>query len=253
MKLGKLAKELEILLNIEDFRENDVSLNGLQAGDTEAEVKKVAFAVDACLESFEEAAKLKADLLFVHHGLFWGSPLTVTGSHYRRIKTLLDGGVGLFACHLPLDAHPLLGNNAQMALKLGLENTEAFAQYHGKKIGWAGTLREALTCEQIIEKLGIRTDAHNVIIRGGKEKNSSVGIVSGGAALDVDQAMDLGLDAYITGENSHQTYHPCMERGINMLCLGHYETETFGVKAVMRYVSEHYGLETCFIDIPTTL
>ena len=140
-----------------------------------------------------------------------------------------------------------------MAFRLGLENLQSFAEYHGKKIGWAGTLKEELTCDRIIEALGIRTDAHNVIIRGGKEKNRSVGIVSGGAALDVDQAMDLGLDVYITGENSHQTYHPCIERGINMLCLGHYETETFGVKAVMKYVSEHYGLETCFIDIPTTL
>lgn len=253
MKLIDFANEISALLNMADYDGADSSLNGVQVGDLDSDIKKVAFAVDASLETITQAAKIKADLLFVHHGLFWGSPLAVTGSHYRRIKTLLDGGVGLFACHLPLDAHPLLGNNAQMALKLGLEHTEPFAQYHGKKIGWAGTLREALTCEQIIEKLGIRTDAHNVIIRGGKEKNSSVGIVSGGAALDVDQAMDLGLDAYITGENSHQTYHPCMERGINMLCLGHYETETFGVKAVMRYVSEHYGLETCFIDIPTTL
>ena len=253
MKLGKLAEELEILLNVDEFRDNDSSLNGLQVGNTDAEVRKVAFAVDACLESFKRAAGEKADLLFVHHGLFWGRPIAVTGSHYDRIKTLLDAGVGLFGCHLPLDAHPQLGNNSQMAFRLGLENLQSFAEYHGKKIGWMGNLKEELTCEQIIERLGIRTDAHNVVIRGGKEKNRSVGIVSGGAALDVDQAMDLGLDVYITGENSHQTYHPCIERGINMLCLGHYETETFGVKAVMKYVSEHYGLETFFIDIPTTL
>ncbi len=253
MKLGKLAKELEILLNVEEFRGSDDSLNGLQVGNLDADVKKVAFAVDACLESFKAAALEKADLLFVHHGLFWGRALAVTGAHYDRIKTLLDANVGLFGCHLPLDAHAQLGNNAQMAFKLGLEDLEPFAYYHGKKIGWMGKLKEELTCDQIIEKLGIRTDAHNVIIRGGKEKNRSVGIVSGGAALDVDQAMDLGLDVYITGENSHQTFHPCFERGINMLCLGHYETETFGVKAVMKYVGEHYGLETCFIDIPTTL
>lgn len=253
MKLGQLAKELEKLLLIDEYRDCDVSLNGLQVGDEYAEVKKVAFAVDACLESFKKTVEAKADLLVVHHGLFWGSPIAVTGAHYERIKTLIDGKAGLFACHLPLDAHPTLGNNAQMALKLGLKDVEPFGVYHGKKIGYMGSLEKEMTCEEIVSKLGIRTNGHNCIIKAGKDKIKTVGIVSGGAAEDVDQAMEAGLDAYITGESSHQTYHPVLEGKINMLSLGHYETETFGVKAVMEYVKEHYGLEVCFVDIPTTL
>ena len=253
MKLGQLSKELEKLLLIDEYRDCDVSLNGLQVGDENAEVKKVAFAVDACLESFRRTVEEGADLLVVHHGLFWGSPIAVTGAHYNRIKTLIDGKAGLFACHLPLDAHPQLGNNAQMAKKLGLKDVEPFGVYHGKKIGYKGVLETELTLEQIVGKLGVRTDEHNCIIRAGKDKVRTVGIVSGGAAEDVDQAMEEGLDAYITGESSHQTYHPVLEAGINMLSLGHYETETFGVKAVMEYVKEHYNLDVCFVDIPTTL
>ena len=253
MKLGQLSKELEKLLLIDEYRDCDVSLNGLQVGDENAEVKKVAFAVDACLESFKKTVEAKADLLVVHHGLFWGSPIAVTGAHYTRIKTLIDGKAGLFACHLPLDAHPVLGNNAQMAFKLGLKDIEPFGVYHGKKIGYMGSLEKEMTCEEIVKTLGIRTNGHNFIIKAGKDKIKTVGIVSGGAAEDVDQAMEMGLDAYITGESSHQTYHPVLEGKINMLSLGHYETETFGVKAVMEYVKEHYGLEVCFVDIPTTL
>ena len=253
MKLGQLSKELEKLLSIDDFRDCDDSLNGLQVGDENAEVKKVAFAVDACLESFRRTVEEGADLLIVHHGLFWGSPIAVTGAHYERIKTLIDGKAGLFACHLPLDAHPVLGNNAQMTLKLGLKDVQPFGVYHGKKIGYMGVLEKEMTCDEIVKALGVRTNEHNCIIRAGKDRIRSVGIVSGGAAEDVDQAMEAGLDAYITGESSHQTYHPVLEGKINMFSLGHYETETFGVKAVMEYVKSHYGLDVCFVDIPTTL
>lgn len=253
MNLKQLAQELGELLNIDDFLDCDDSLNGLQAGNLNADVKKVAFAVDACLESFREAAAQKADLLFVHHGLFWEKSIAVTGAHYDRIKTLLDNNLALFACHLPLDAHPVLGNNAQMAMRLGLKDVEPFGVYHGKKIGCMGILEKGLSCDELVNRLEIRTNAHNCIIRAGKDRVRTVGIVSGGAAEDVDQAIDAGLDAYITGESSHETYHPVLEGKINMLSLGHYETETFGVKAVMAYVKEHYGLDVCFVDIPTTL
>ena len=252
MNLGYLTDELSKLLCIKDFPD-DYSLNGLQVGNRDAEVRKVAFAVDACLQSFKEAAKVHADLLVVHHGLFWGRALAITDTHYERVKTLLDSNLALFACHLPLDAHPELGNNAQMAKKLGLENVQPFGEYHGKLIGYMGTLPDELTCPEIVRQLGIRENEHNVIIHGGRNRNKTVGIVSGGAAEDVSQAIELGLDAYITGESLHQKFHECLENGINMLSLGHYETETFGVKAVMEYVREHYGLEVCFVDIPTTL
>lgn len=253
MKLGKLAKELEILLNIEDFRENDVSLNGLQVGDTEAEVKKVAFAVDACLESFEEAAKLKADLLFVHHGLFWGRPKAIVGTHYGRVKALLDNNVALFACHLPLDGHMKLGNNAQMAQKLELEDISMFSFYKGVHVGVKGRFKKAMTADEIIKKLGVRTNATDYIVGGGAKKFDTAAIVSGAGASDIYEAMDEGLDVLITGESDYTTVNDCREAGMSMLCLGHYETETFGVKAVMQHVKESMGLETAFIDVPLGL
>lgn len=251
MTLGEFSGILSDLLKIDGYK--DFSNNGLQVGDAKATVKKVAFAVDACLEAFRKAAEEHADVLVVHHGLFWSNAIPVTGIHYERIKTLLDNNVALFACHLPLDANEELGNNAQMAKVLGLKNMKAFSEYEGNRIGWYGELDKALTVDQIVEKLGIRPDQRNVVMKFGKTENRTVGIVSGGAPKEVADAIALNLDCYITGENSHQTYHLCKEEKINMMCLGHYETETFGVKAVKKWVEDNLGLETCFIDIPTRL
>ncbi len=253
MKLKDFVSNMFEVLNMGDFQGIDISLNGLQVGDYDNEVRKIAFAVDACQASIDEAIKQKANLLFVHHGLFWGKPLSITGSHYSRIKTMLDNNLALFACHLPLDAHLELGNNAQIAKTLNLKDVKPFSDYHGKMIGCKGTLPYGLSCEEIIKKLGKEVNEHNVIIHGGKEKNMTIGIVSGSAAHDVEDAIKENLDCYITGESSHSCYHTCLEDKINMLCLGHYDTETFGVRAVMEFVSRNYNLETTFIDIPTCL
>lgn len=252
MTLYQLCKNLENVLNVKDFKA-DVSLNGLQVGDAGKSVQKVAFAVDACMETISGAIEQKADLLVVHHGLFWGKPIAITGTHYSRIKAMLDNDLALFACHLPLDAHPQLGNNAQIAKKLGLTDIEDFGLYHGMKIGFKGRFAEPLSNLQIIEKLGIRTSPHNVVISGGKSMNETVGIISGGAPDDVIGAIEENLDLFITGEDTHVVYHNCMEEHINMLCLGHYETEIFGVKALSEYVKQTYNLDTCFIDVPTGL
>ena len=249
MKVADFVQRISEVLKLEDFE--DISLNGLQVGDCEHKVKKVAFAVDACQASIDAAVKAQADLLVVHHGLFWGKPLAVTGTHYTRVKTMLDNNLALFACHLPLDAHPVLGNNAQMAQALDLDEVSEFCSYHGKNIGFKGSLPVDMTVEEIIKKLGLRTDSSNIIIKGGKEKNRTVGIVSGSAASDVLEAIEENLDVFITGESSHAVYHDCLEKKINMLCLGHYETEVFGVKALMSYTERILGLETVFIDIPT--
>lgn len=249
MKLSDFAGKLTEVFRIGEFE--DLSLNGLQVGDCDRTVKKVAFAVDACQASIDAAVSEEADVLVVHHGLFWGKPVSVTGSHYKRVKTMLDNNLALFACHLPLDAHPVLGNNAQMAQALGLDDVSEFCMYHGKNIGFKGVLPQPLSTDEIIAKLGIRKDSTNVIINGGKDLNKTVGIVSGSAASDVFQAIEEKLDVFITGESSHAVFHDCLEKKINMLCLGHYETEVFGVKALMSYVDRVMNLDTVFIDIPT--
>ena len=253
MIIKTLSGEIEKYLHFENYGA-DISMNGLQVcGSPEKEVKKAVFAVDASYASVKEAVKRNADILFVHHGLFWGQPLALTGAHFTRIKAMIEGNLSLFAAHIPLDAHPETGNNAQMAKRLALQNIQPFASWRGMSIGFRGTLPEDLTNEEIIGKLGVRKSPHNAIIKGGPEKNKTVAIVSGGAAEDVDDAIKEGIDCFITGDSSHTEFHTAIEGGINMLSLGHYETETFGIKALGDYISRTYGIETEFIDIPTGL
>lgn len=250
MKLKNLEQLLNQTLRPEDFEAADISLNGLQVGNRESEVHKACFAVDACMDSFEAASQAGSDVLVVHHGLFWGHPLAITGTHYERVKFLMDHNLALYACHLPLDAHPVLGNNAQIASALGLKHVEPFAEYHGKMIGFKGILPEPMPMEKVGEVLGFGQESY--MIEFGRKLCRTVGIVSGSAADDVSQAIDDGLDLFITGERSHQVYHLCEENHMNMLCLGHYNTETFGVRALMGVVAP-LGIETAFVDVPTGL
>ena len=253
MKLHEFADTMKEILNIDDFANADSSQNGVQVGDLDAEIRKVAFAVDASLATIKAAAEQNADVLFVHHGLFWSRSVTVTGRHYKRIKALLDNNLALFGCHLPLDAHMQYGNNAQMAKYLELQNIQPFGFYHGVYVGVKGEFPAPVTAQQIIGLLKIRENDTNFALNCSGRKFRTVGIVSGGGAMDVYPAMDEGLDLLITGESSYTTINDCNEADMSMLCLGHYETETFGVKAVMEVVRDKLGLEVCFVDIPLGL
>ena len=233
MKLAQFVETMSGILEIGNFTNADSSQNGLQVGDLNAEIHKIAFAVDASLATIRAASEQGADVLFVHHGLFWNRSLTITGRHYNRIKALLDNNLALFACHLPLDAHPEYGNNAQMAKFLKLENVQPFGFYRGVYVGVKGEFPTPQTAQQIIGLLKIRENDSNFELNCAGRKFRTVGIVSGGGAQDVYPAMDEGLDLLITGESSYTTINDCNEADMSMLCLGHYETETFGVKAVM--------------------
>lgn len=252
MRLNELVQRLSTELNIADFASADISLNGLQVGDLNQDIHKIAFAVDASLASIEKAIEEGADMLFVHHGIFWGRPIAITGRHYERVKRMLDSNLALFACHLPLDSHPVLGNNARMCSILGMTDIEPFSTYRGVKVGYRGILPQPLTADQIVEKLGIRRNPTNFSVNCDRTFKT-VGIVSGEGASDVYQAMDQGLDLLISGESQYSTVNDCLEADMSMLCIGHYETETFGVKAVMDKVQKEYGLDVCFVDIPLGL
>ncbi|MDD4083659.1 MAG: Nif3-like dinuclear metal center hexameric protein [Sphaerochaetaceae bacterium] len=251
MKLKELTDLLNVELGVEEFEGIDISLNGLQVGDKTLEVKKIAFAVDACQSTIEKAVSNSCDLLIVHHGLFWGKPLSITGTHYKRIKTLLDNNVGLYACHLPLDASSTYGNNISIAKALELKDVKKFGWYHSKQIGFSGRLKEVLSAKEIVDKLGIKNE--NIrILPFGKDRIETVGIISGGAPYEVNDALKEGLDAYVTGECAHEVYHTCEEGKINMICLGHYSSETFGVKTVKVFLEDR-GFTTVFVDVPTNL
>ncbi|MBN2650791.1 MAG: Nif3-like dinuclear metal center hexameric protein [Spirochaetales bacterium] len=253
MKKKELVEYLNNYLKIADFSKADNSLNGLQVEGNREEVKKIAFAVDASLQSFELAQKVNADLLVVHHGLFWGKDFPLVGSDYSRFESLFSSGIGLYAAHLPLDAHSECGNNAYLAKRIGLEQIEEFGSYKGVKIGFKGEYKAPQTIEEIILKMGFTVEDCLSILRFGKKEISKVAIVSGGAPWEVIQAASEDADLYITGDASHSIYHFCKENKINMLSAGHYNTETGGVKMLAEIIARELKIETEFLDIPTGL
>ncbi len=250
MKLQKLEKELYKKLNCELFSSSDPSLNGVQVGDLDKSIKRVALMVDASLEGFKQAKRQNADLIFSHHGLFWGKPLAIKGSHYKRVKYLIENDLALCSIHLPLDAHIELGNNSGLAKKLELTSVEPFGKYKSNFIGVKGTLPTPISLDEIKKTLlGGNEPAY--IIPGGKNQVSTVAIVSGGSPNSVYEAINENIDLFITGDRSHEVYHACLEEEINMISAGHYATETEGVKLVGRWLERNFEIETFFIDIPT--
>jgi dinuclear metal center YbgI/SA1388 family protein len=253
MTTAKLDGYFRSLLDIEGFASLDTSLNGIQVDNDGAEIAKIAFAVDASLETFKQAAGAGAGLLFVHHGLFWGAPLRVAGGHRERLRFLLDHNLALYACHLPLDQHPGLGNNAGLAELLGIEQPEPFGEYHGRKIGFKGKLSAPLTIEAAARRISFKDRPPLGVYPFGKRENLSCAVVSGGAAEEALQAIAEGVDLYVTGEASHTIYHQALEGHLNMIAGGHYSTEVWGVRRVMENCAAGLNLDTEFIDIPTGL
>lgn len=255
MTLNELEKYFDDFLKPENYS-SDISMNGLQiqnSAPSEKQIKKMAFAVDACEETARRAAELGCDALFVHHGLFWGHSEKITGSVYKRISPFIKNDLALFAYHIPLDANNPYGNNYGMANRIHLENQEPFGFWRSMCLGVKGTLPEPLTVNELAEKILRPGKKANTILPFGKELISSVGIISGGASDDVEYAVAEGLDCYITGEFAHEQFHYAKENAINVIGGGHYETETVGVSLLMEKVKAELGIETLFIESETGL
>jgi len=251
MKLKKLTEFLNEILSIDKFR-SDSSLNGLQV-EASDDTKRVAFAVDVSQKAIKKAVKWNADLLVVHHGLFWDGPAPLTGILARRVKLLLENGLSLYAAHLPLDAHPEIGNGAQLAKLIGLEQTVLFGKYKDLLIGTAGSLKRTTTVDSLSRKIARLLGHRPKIIKNGPENIKRIAIVTGGGASFAEEAGEKGYQALITGESSHASYHFALELGVSIICAGHYATETLGVKALKEIVEDECGLECRFIDVPTGL
>lgn len=249
MKLDELTKYLDEYLKIGEIE--DRARNGLQVEGPQ-DVRRVAFAVDSSLAGFRRAVELEADLLIVHHGLFWGNEQMLTGPLFKRVKTLIEGGAGLYAVHLPLDAHEEVGNNVELARILDLETTGPFGDYHGTSIGVTCRPRSGpVTREAFVTQANTRLNTNCVVQAYGPAEIRTIGIVSGGAAGMIDQAATAGLDLYLTGETNHIHAHAAEEYGLNVVYAGHYATETVGLQALARHLESQFGLETAFIDLPT--
>lgn len=252
MKLESIVEYLNDYLKVDGHPDYAPAHNGLQvAGDRD--VGSVAAAVDGSVASIEAAVGSGADLMVVHHGLFWGGSAPVTGPLYRRLRPLLQNGVALYSAHLPLDAHAEVGNCALLADALGLTERTSFAAYKGVEVGWWGTFSEPRSIDALSGALADAVSGPVQVIAGGPKQVRRVGVVTGGGASFLREAAELGLDALVTGEAPHHTYIDAMEAGIHVLLGGHYATETFGVKALATHVAERFDLQWHFIDQPSGL
>ena len=228
----------------------DRSLNGLQVAGSPA-VAKVALATDAALATFQMAAETGARFLIVHHGLFWGAPAPITGTLRARLAALLDAQISLYAAHLPLDAHPEVGNNAILARLLGILEPRPFGRHGDRTIGFEGKLPRPMELAALVGRIEALLGGHTDALAFGSDQVERVAIVSGDAADLIPEASRCGVGAFITGETSHVAWHVAREHRLNVLFAGHYATETLGVRALGDHVAARFGVETVFLDAPT--
>lgn len=257
MTLNEIDAYFKSFLNLDEYG-GDPSKNGIQiqnSAPNEKPIKCVAFAVDACLETAQKAVAAGADLLFTHHGIFWrGDEVKpITADIYNRCKAFLGGDLALWAAHIPLDANPTVGNNAGLAARLALTDTKSFGTWKGMDIGIKGTLPQALSIEEVTKKLLGEGEKPFCILPFGKKSIKTVGIISGGGGEDVWQAIEALLDCYVTGAVEHELYHYVRENNMNLVALGHYQSETVGVRLVAKKLESELGIKTLFIDCPTGL
>ncbi|MFC1791836.1 Nif3-like dinuclear metal center hexameric protein, partial [Gemmatimonadota bacterium] len=241
---------LDELFGLPGFPDFPHALNGLQVGGSKA-VSRVGAAVDASEETILAARENGMDLLVVHHGLFWEGMGPLTGPRLRKVAALLEGRLALYSVHLPLDAHPELGNAAILARRVGLEPEGPFGAFQEVDVGWWASAE--LGREELRLRLVDAVEGEVRLIPGGPQGVRRIGILTGGGASALPEAAASGLDTLITGEGAHHTYHQAMELEINLYLAGHYATETFGVKAVASRLEEKFGLPWEFLHFPTGL
>jgi dinuclear metal center YbgI/SA1388 family protein len=250
VSLKIIAAHCDKILRTRETGDYDGAANGLQV-DNSGAVTRIAAAVDASVATIKLAIAAKADLLIVHHGLFWSPRQPWTGKNYELLQLLVENNLAVYSSHLPLDAHPKLGNNAQLCAALGLKNLKPFFTSHGQTIGFKS--RAKISRNELASKLERATGQKPKIIPGGQTICKIIGVVTGGAGSDLRIAADEGVDTFITGEGPHWTYALAEELGLNVFYGGHYATETFGVKAMAAELSKKFKLPWGFLDYPTGL
>jgi dinuclear metal center YbgI/SA1388 family protein len=256
ISLGELASYTDSLLEIQNIPDYPNAVNGIQVYN-QSPIRKITAAVDFSTRAVQGAVETGANLLVVHHGMFWGGLEPITGSHYRRVRMLIEADIAVYASHLPLDRHPTLGNNVLLAKELGLDPSAPFARFEDTSIGLCG--------ESDIETAAIITSAREFArTRGGDIRTSLVetgrrtrkwAICTGaGASADtLREAGTMGVDTLIVGEGPHWTAIHAEENDLVIIYAGHYATETLGVSALARHLGDKYDLPWNFVSAPTGL
>lgn len=246
-KLTEIVQWCDGMLSAGQFK--DYCPNGLQV-EGKAEVQQVVSSVTASLQAIEAALDLKADLLMVHHGYFWkGEPSPLTGLKGRRIKQLMQADISLLAYHLPLDAHPTLGNNAALAELLGIEITGALDPSERYPVGNVGVLPAALTPAAFSALLTDKLGQAPIHIATDKSQIKTIGFCTGGAQDYLYKAAAQGCDAYLSGEVSERTYHEAREYGVDYFAAGHHATERFGIQRLGEALAKNFNLAYEYIEL----
>jgi dinuclear metal center YbgI/SA1388 family protein len=247
----EILAHLDELLEIDSF--GDYGPNGLQVPGAE-EVSLVVTGVSAHRELFERAAAAGAQLVLCHHGLFWDfQPRALGGAMKERLKVLFDADISVAAYHLPLDAHPKVGNNALICAALGLERAEPIAEHKGRAIGFVGRSADGVGFDELRRRCVSTFGQEPFVWDAGPDTVHSVGVVSGGAAGDFGEAIARGLDAFLTGEPAEHVMADARENGVHFIAGGHYATETFGIRRLGDLVAERFGVEHRFVAVPNPI
>ena len=250
MDLAALVSYLDGYLHVAEIPDAPHAVNGLQVANT-GTVSRVAAAVDLCEATVRMAAEQGADLLLVHHGLFWRGLQPLTGRTHRRVAGLIAKNIALYSAHLPLDLHPEVGNNAVLARQLGVSPRGEFGEEYGVRIGVWGEVD--VTRDALERQLAALTGRAPRLMAFGPERVRRVGVVTGAAGSMIAQAAAAGLDTFVTGEGPHHTFFDAEELQVNVFYAGHYATETVGVKALAEHLQGRFHLPWTFLDHPTGL
>lgn len=248
MKLAALVEYLEAYLGVSGHPDYPVALNGLQV-EGPPEVDRVCSAVDASEAAIEAAVDRGAQLLIVHHGLFWDGLRPITGRLHRKLARLLRGELGLYSVHLPLDSHPEVGNCALLLRALGLAPAGRFGRFQGVELGWWA--EADLAREELVARLSTVLGGAVRVHGAGPERAQRIGVVTGSGASTLEEGARLGLDTVVTGEGPHHATIDATELGMTLLYGGHYATETFGVRALGEHLADRFGVRQEFLDLPT--
>lgn len=249
--LVKIVSGMDAMLETRNIPDYGPAQNGLQLTN-DGTVTKIAAAVDASFPVIKMAVEAGADMLLVHHGLFWQGVQPFVGAYFEKIKYAMDANLAIYSSHIPLDIHPEIGNNVILAREVGIVDREVFFDWKGIQLGvrgqFEGDLDELIL--SVEDAVGVRV--HRCVPDQSAEVGS-VGIITGGAGSEVAEMAKLGVKTFITGEGPHWSYPLAEELGVNVIYAGHYATETFGVKALAKWVGSCNCLEWVFLDHPTGL
>jgi dinuclear metal center YbgI/SA1388 family protein len=248
LSLPEIVRYIDDYLRIREIEDWPNAVNGLEI-ENSGGVTKIGAAVDVSTRVLTHAAKKNIDFLIVHHGVFWPGLRPVTGALRRQLRLALENDIALYSAHLPLDIHPKVGNNVQLAGLLGLKLTQPFLEEKGQLIGLKASV--ALPREELARRLRKALGGPIKAFNFGPKKTNTVGIITGGAGSEIDKVAREKIDTLITGEAPHWAAVAAEELGMNLLLGGHYATETFGVKALAAHLSKRWNVPSAFISFPT--